>query len=137
MIQRIQLEAFKSFEHLDLLLGDLTLLSGLNSSGKSSILQAFAVLRQSLDAGMLGNGSRSELLLNGPIVTLGTGGDIYCEYSRHTRPEIVFLFYGSANDSVGWRVPVENPDADVLPTEPFDDVHGSAFQTLSKSVSTT
>ena len=132
MIQRIQLEAFKAFEHLDLLLGGLTLLSGLNSSGKSSILQAFAVLRQSFDAGMLGNQSRNELLLNGPIVALGTGGDVYCEYSRRTRPEIVFLFYGPTDESVGWRVPVDNPDADVLRAEQFAGVHGLAFQSLSK-----
>ncbi len=113
------------------------LLSGLNSSGKSSILQAFAVLRQSFDAGMLGDGSRNELLLNGPIVALGTGGDIYCEYARHARPEIVFLFYGSehegaAHDSIGWRVRVDNPDADVLPAEQFDGVHGIVFEALSK-----
>ena len=50
MIRKLQLEAFKAFDRLDLSLGGLTLLSGLNSSGKSSILQAFALLRQSFDA---------------------------------------------------------------------------------------
>ena len=71
MIRKLKLEGFKAFDRLDLALGGLTLLSGLNSSGKSTILQAFALLRQSFDAGMLGGAARNELLLNGPLVELG------------------------------------------------------------------
>ena len=132
MIQRMEIEAFKAFEHLDLALGGLTLLSGLNSSGKSSILQGIALLRQSFDVGMMGPGSRNELLLNGPLVALGTGRDIYCEYSRRIPPEMFFTFYGSADDHIGWRVRVDNPDADVLPAEQYLGTHGPALGALSQ-----
>ena len=132
MIQRIQLEAFKAFDRLDLALGQLTLLSGLNSSGKSTVLQAFALLRQSFDAGMLGGGLRDELLLNGPLVELGTGRDLYCEYSRRSTSELVLTFHGAQHDVIGWRASVDNLDADVLPAEQRGDGDGGAYMTLSE-----
>lgn len=133
MIQRIQLEAFKAFDRLDLALGGLTLLSGLNSSGKSSVLQAFALLRQSFDAGMLGGEVRNELLLNGPLVELGTGRDLYCEYSRRPTAELALTFEGIGQDVVGWRASVDNLDADVLPTKQCLGAQGGeAYMTLSQ-----
>ena len=132
MIQRLQLEAFKAFDRLDLALGGLTLLSGLNSSGKSSILQAFALLRQSFDAGMLGGGSHNELLLNGPLVELGTARDLYCEYSRRSTPELVLTLHGAEHDAIGWRAPVDNLDADVLPAEQCRGAAGEAYAALSQ-----
>ena len=131
MIQRIQLEAFKAFDRLDLALGGLTLLSGLNSSGKSSILQAFALVRQSFNAGMLGRRGPDELLLNGPLVELGTGRDVYCEYSRRPTPELALTFHGAEQDIIGWRALVDNLDADVLPAEQCRDKRGEAYMTLS------
>lgn len=132
MIRKLQLEAFKAFDRLDLALGGLTLLSGLNSSGKSSILQAFALLRQSFDARMLGTRARSELLLNGPLVELGTGRDLYCEYSRRSTPELIITFRGAGQDSIGWRAPVNNLDADVLPAEQCCGAPGEAYEALSR-----
>ena len=132
MIERIQLAGFKAFDTLDLLLGRLTLLSGLNSAGKSSILQAFALVRQSLDAGMLGPRKQTDLLLNGTLVELGTASDIYCEYSRRVPPEMTLSFYSAANDNIGWRARVENPAADVLPVEKFSGKYGTAFARLAR-----
>ena len=132
MIQKLQLEAFKAFDRLDLELGALTLLSGLNSSGKSSILQAFALLRQSFDAGMLGDGVRNELLLNGPLIELGTGRDLYCEYSRRSTPELALTLHGAAQDIIGWRALLDNLDADVLPAKQSRGVRGEAYRTLSQ-----
>lgn len=116
MIERVQLSAFKAFDTLDLPLGRLTLLSGLNSAGKSSILQAFALVRQSLDAGMLSFKKRGNLLLNGTLVELGTASDIYCEYSRRAPSQMTLAFY-SATDHIGWRASLDNPAVDVLPVE--------------------
>ena len=116
MIQQIRLEAFKAFDRLELPFAPLTLLSGLNSSGKSSVLQAFALVRQSLDTRMLGTKDGTELLLNGPLVQLGTWTDVYCEYSRRQPPEIALAFYGSNGGCAEWRAHVESPGADVLPT---------------------
>ncbi len=119
MISRVRLGAFKAFDDLDLFLGKLTLLSGLNSAGKSSILQALSLVRQSFDAGMLDYKDRNELLLNGALVEMGTVGDIHCEYSRRTPQELTFEFYGrEETDVIAWRGTIDdNAAADVLVME--------------------
>lgn len=52
MIERLAITNFKAFDSADIRFGRYTLLSGLNSSGKSTVLQALALLRQGND-GML------------------------------------------------------------------------------------
>ena len=44
MLQQIELRYFKCFALLKLPLGPLTLLSGANASGKSSVMQALVLL---------------------------------------------------------------------------------------------
>lgn len=107
MIERIQLENFKDFGRLTLPLGSLTLLSGLNSSGKSSVLQAIAMLRQSALAGV-GN---EALMLNGSVVELGMGTDVLNERSSEDQ---IGVGLGEEGADVWWRAEV-SPTADVLP----------------------
>ena len=73
MLTSIQLKNFKCFESLKLRLAPLTILCGLNGMGKSSVLQALLLLRQSKQAGELAKG---RLVLGGELVDLGTGQDI-------------------------------------------------------------
>ncbi|MFF5531960.1 DUF3696 domain-containing protein [Streptomyces cinerochromogenes] len=73
MITGLTLVNFKAFRRLELPLGPLTLLTGLNSSGKSSVLQSLALLRQSF--GRLAT-PEAGLLLNGELVELGTARDV-------------------------------------------------------------
>lgn len=61
-----------AFKSLRLGLAPLTLLSGANSAGKTSVLRSIALLRQSADARTL----PEALVLNGSLVRLGTGRDI-------------------------------------------------------------
>ena len=56
MLRKIKLTNFKCFERLELNCSPLTLLCGLNGMGKSSVIQALLVLRQSFVAGQLGEG---------------------------------------------------------------------------------
>lgn len=72
MLNRVSLEYFKCFERLHLPLARLTLLSGLNAAGKSSILQALALLHQST----VENEWSNALFLNGRLVALGSAGDV-------------------------------------------------------------
>jgi predicted ATPase len=67
MLERIQLENFKASRDLDVRLARLTLLAGPNSSGKSTLLQAIAVLRQSDTLG---------LRLSGDLLQLGQCRDV-------------------------------------------------------------
>ena len=79
MINRLDLETFKCFELLRLPLAPLTLLSGINASGKSSVLQALALLHQT----MMENEWSTRILLNGSVANLGTVTDVVDqEYGR-------------------------------------------------------
>ncbi|WP_409472727.1 AAA family ATPase [Streptomyces sp. HC307] len=83
MIDRLSLANFKAFRLADIPLAPVTLLTGLNSSGKSTVLQAFALLRQSYDSLTLfssdGDSEQGGFLLNGDLVELGTGQDLVHE----------------------------------------------------------
>ncbi|WP_406167587.1 DUF3696 domain-containing protein [Streptomyces sp. NBC_00996] len=83
MIDQLSLTNFKAFRSADIPLAPVTLLTGLNSSGKSSVLQAFVLLRQSYDSSTLFS-SGGGLLLNGELVELGTGLDVLHEDVVHT-----------------------------------------------------
>lgn len=72
-IDALSLVNFKAFDEMHVPLGGLALLSGLNGSGKSSVVQALGLLRQSFDTGSLASG---EIALNGGLVEIGTGGDL-------------------------------------------------------------
>jgi predicted ATPase len=76
MIQAIQLRNFKCFEQQDVILKPLTLLAGLNSSGKSTIIQALLLLRQSYLENLLPS---TGLTLNGKLAALGTARDVLFE----------------------------------------------------------
>ena len=75
MLERIDLRFFKCFEELQLPLAPLTLLTGLNASGKSSVLQALVLLHQT----MREHEWTTRLALNGAGVRLGTMPDVVDE----------------------------------------------------------
>lgn len=87
MIQSLRLQNFKCFENQSLPFRNLTLLSGLNSSGKSSILQALLLLRQSYQQDVLPNRG---LALNGDLVCIGTAQDA--------------LFEGATEDAIRFEI---------------------------------
>ncbi len=76
MITSLRLENFKGFREIDLRLAPITLLTGVNGMGKSSVIQAFLLLRQSFASGDL---SAGRLLIGGELVDLGTGVDLLFE----------------------------------------------------------
>jgi CRISPR-associated Cas5-like protein len=71
LIESIEMEGFKCFDGLKLQLGQLTLATGYNGGGKSTALQPLLLIAQALRLG-----TRNVLPLNGPLVRLGTAGDI-------------------------------------------------------------
>ena len=76
MLRRIGLTNFKCFENLELPCAPLNLLCGLNGMGKSSVIQALLVLRQSFETGDLQEG---RLVLGGTLTDLGAGSDVLFE----------------------------------------------------------
>ena len=87
MLRKIKLSNFKCFKSLELNCTPLTLLCGLNGMGKSSVIQALLLLRQSFQSGDLRNG---KLVLGGELADLGTGRDV--------------LFEGADSDIVGFEL---------------------------------
>ncbi len=72
MINEIQLQNYKCFKNLTLELSNLNVLAGINSMGKSSIIQALLLLRQSY----ANNSLKKGLHLNGEYIQIGTGKDL-------------------------------------------------------------
>lgn len=87
MIDLVELNNFKCFEKQVFELGKITLLTGLNSSGKSSFLQSLLLLRQSYYQDLLPN---CGLALNGDLVAIGTAQDA--------------LFEGAEEDRIGFKI---------------------------------
>ena len=81
MLQQIELQFFKCFTLLKLPVGPLTLLSGANASGKSSVMQALVLLHQTIRD----HEWSTRLMLNGTSIRLGTASDMIDDtYGRRT-----------------------------------------------------
>ena len=87
MLTQIDLRYFKCFTLLRLPLCPLTLLSGANASGKSSVLQALVLLHQT----MREHEWSSRLMLNGAAVRLGTVADVIDQIHGRRACEIALL----------------------------------------------
>ncbi|MDT8446518.1 MAG: DUF3696 domain-containing protein [bacterium] len=82
MIQSIQLVNFKCYQDEHIPLGPLTLLSGINGMGKSTVLQSLLLLRQSAVVDRLGE---LGACLNGPLVNLGQADDLLFDFAEDDR----------------------------------------------------
>jgi predicted ATPase len=124
MIDKLTITNFKAFASAEIPLAPYTLLSGLNSSGKSTVLQALALLRQAQNAGLLtdyreydDDGSVGGFPLNGELVELGTGQDILHEdyvAEQGQDPEIGFSLAAKTTWPYEWRARYGRQD-DLLP----------------------
>jgi predicted ATPase len=90
MLEHIELKNFKSARNLNVKLAPLTVLTGLNGSGKSTVLQSIALLKQSLRSGV----ASQELRLRGVLVRLGRSEDV--------------RFEGADSDEIGFIVRTPN-----------------------------
>lgn len=73
MIQSIELKNFKCYTHQEFILDNLTVFCGNNSVGKSTAIQALAILFQS--------SFRNEVSINHTLVDLGAMQDIFSAYA--------------------------------------------------------
>ena len=96
MIRSLRIKNFKCFEEQDFELGSLTLLAGLNGTGKSSVFQPLILLRQSYQQGLLRRGG---LALNGDLIQLGTGKDIFYERAASTKFGFTIEFENQVTNS--------------------------------------
>ena len=92
MLRSITLTNFKCFGALHLPCAPLNLLCGLNGMGKSSVIQALLVLRQSFASGELQAG---HLVLGGEQIDLGAGSDVLFEDAEE---EVIEFFLDSEQE---------------------------------------
>jgi len=88
MISKISLENFKAFKKLeDFELKPITILCGINSCGKTSIIQSILLLKQTIESQ-----KRNILLLNSKYVKLGTFENIIFNKDKKQTIQINFEF---------------------------------------------
>lgn len=75
MLQSLRIRNFKLHEDTTIQFGGLTILTGMNGMGKSTILQALLLLRQSFQSNRL----KKSLNLRGDLVDLGVSGKLACQ----------------------------------------------------------
>lgn len=105
MITNLYVQNFKSLKEIDLKMRHLTLLTGLNGSGKSSLIQVLLLLRQSkyyLREGIL----KLRPNINDKLFDAGAAEDIY--YYKATYPEIIFGIGYSDYDDLSWKFAYNN-----------------------------
>lgn len=135
-IEMLSLRNFKCHANLDLPLNTLTVLTGFNSAGKSSIHQALALLAQS----DIGNARQGSLQLKGQLVDLGVMGDVLNLSTGHDAFQIGLVADGI---NVSWRVSGDRRQAmlkaetvGVIPAERLDLimelVHSLVYLTTSR-----
>lgn len=78
MIKELVLKDFKIHSNLELSLGGITILTGQNGMGKSSVMQSLLLLRQSYNP----SGIMKGINLKGDMVDLGSANDIECQTSK-------------------------------------------------------
>ncbi len=117
MLNLLELTNFKCFDELSLPLGPLTLLAGMNSSGKSTALQAVLLLRQSAPIGS----GRQRLQLNGELANLGTVADVL--YTEAATEEVVIQLGWDDGAHATWRLRCDLSDNVLRLTTPVVESH--------------
>lgn len=127
MLTELELRNFKRFERMKLPLRGLTLLSGLNSMGKSTIIQSLLLLRQSFERGHLDNG----IFLNGLYTSIGVGRDLL--FQEASKEEIMIRLSSEETSRV-WRYRYQS-SADYLEAAETSSAACSEHMSLSPSLS--
>lgn len=106
MLKRVTIDNLKCFEHLEIELSNLNVFAGINSMGKSTIIQTLLLLRQSFDMQAISKG----VYLNGSLVNIGTGYDLLY---RSSDKDVISICLDVDDINYKWDYKYEK-DADYL-----------------------
>jgi predicted ATPase len=117
MLENISLKNFKAFSALEELdIKPITILSGTNSCGKSSLLQSILLLKQTLESQSL----NQTILLNGRFVRLGTFENIVFQKKSSNKVELKFSFMIRKEDRINIQkkrsIPISFLLRDIFPS---------------------
>ncbi len=110
MLCKLDLVGFKCFETLNLPFGLLTLLTGVNGGGKSSVMQALMLLAQTIKHQEWG----TSLLLEGPELALGSVADVLNQNSSRRN---LSLGITTSSQRVHWAFQAEERRALAIPLQ--------------------
>ena len=110
MITNLSINNLKLHDHTNLELKGLTILTGMNGMGKSTIIQALILLRQSFMMNDLDSG----LNLKGDLCDAGISGELACQASAEHSLQINMKFVGQADLNFSFDYP-ENIMDTLLP----------------------
>lgn len=114
-IERVILEGFKSFrERTEVPLGNLTLLAGANSSGKSTIMQTLLLMKQTLESGF----DPGPLLISGQNVVFSNTEQMFWSAPGERREQITLgLKISEEREKVGYEVQLERQKGAATPLQ--------------------
>lgn len=112
MINYVQVENFKSIKKLALPLENLNLFFGMNGMGKSSVIQALLLLRQSFWENH--KSGLDYLYTNGDMIQLGTGKDIFCQSGASDIIRFYIQYSNNVKYDCQYKYELEEPDSDQL-----------------------
>jgi predicted ATPase len=124
MIKKIRLGNFKCFEDESIELSSLNLWAGLNGMGKSTVIQAFLLLRQNYELGLLQRDKG--ISLNGELVQIGNAKDLLYQYFKSQ--EVGIEVTVGSDSTVGWKWDAKT-DSDNLPFKSKYGEYDNIFKT--------
>lgn len=104
MLTKIELENFKCFREKTVFpLGQLTLLTGINGRGKSSLLQSLLLMRQSIEY----DNRTNKLILNGNCLNLGRFDEIRNTGTSREKPIYFNYFYDYTIENIAATITMQ------------------------------
>ena len=113
MITHLSISNLKLHDHTDLELSGLTILTGMNGMGKSTVIQSLILLRQSFMMNDLDSG----LNLKGDLCDAGISGELACQASNEHTLNINMKFAGQDNLDFSFVYPDDIMDTMLPGTE--------------------
>ncbi|MBP5768853.1 MAG: DUF3696 domain-containing protein [Fibrobacter sp.] len=110
MIDEYELKNFKIHEKLNLHIGNLTVFTGMNGMGKSSVFQSMLLLRQSF----FRNDSSQNLNLRGNLIESCSSGELICQSSGSDKLSVVITNDDETKLNFCYSYVLENPNATML-----------------------
>lgn len=133
MLTQIILDRFKCFDHLYMPLKPLTLIAGINGAGKSSVIQALLLLRQSCKDKDF-DWSKS-VVINGGLVDLDDASSLLYANASGEDADMVVSLENDDEDEITFRIlpRQENGAASCSAEGDLDKagIHGRCFRMIS------
>ncbi len=130
MITKIKLDNFKIFKSQDFDIAPLTLITGINGMGKSSIIQSLLLLKQSYANTLLQSQSRVDLV--GDFVNLESAEEFCYELADDANKNVGITISYQGEESYKWLIDASKPKLKILDCTPSINYNLASLSLFSK-----